>query len=65
MVPALAIHGALLPEFDDPADEWARIRERFDGVETVLVDDAGHYAQAQRPEVVGAAIIGFLDGLGR
>jgi pimeloyl-ACP methyl ester carboxylesterase len=30
---------------------------------TVLVDDAGHWVQQQKPDEVNAALIGFLNGL--
>ncbi|MFV2144714.1 alpha/beta fold hydrolase [Isoptericola sp. G70] len=63
--PALAVVGALDPDFTDPAAELAWVREAL-GVpseHSVLVPDAGHYPQHQTPDVVVPAVLGFLAGL--
>ncbi|WP_407316737.1 alpha/beta hydrolase [Isoptericola halotolerans] len=63
--PALAVVGALDPDFADPAAELAWVREAI-GVPPehgILVPDAGHYPQHQTPDVVVPAVLGFLAGL--
>ncbi|MET0435590.1 MAG: alpha/beta hydrolase [Cellulomonas sp.] len=57
--PALAVVGALDPDWKDPAAELAWIRDAI-GARAVLVDDAGHYPQHQTPEVVAEAVLGLL-----
>src|SRR6478736_64685 len=57
--PALAVVGALDPDWKDPAAELAWVREAI-GARGLLVDDAGHYPQHQTPEVVGEAVLALL-----
>lgn len=57
--PALAVVGALDPDWKDPAAELAWIREAI-GARGLLVEDAGHYPQHQTPEVVADAVLGLL-----
>ncbi|WP_147795127.1 alpha/beta fold hydrolase [Cellulomonas sp. Y8] len=57
--PALAVVGALDPDWKDPAAELAWIRDAI-GARAVLVEDAGHYPQHQTPEVVAEAVLGLL-----
>lgn len=57
--PALAVVGALDPDWSDPAAELAWIAEQIDA-RTLLVPDAGHYPQHQTPEVVTEAVLGLL-----
>lgn len=57
--PALAVVGALDPDWSDPAAELAWIAEQID-TRTLLVPDAGHYPQHQTPEVVAEAVLGLL-----
>ena len=57
--PALVVMGTLDPDFPDPDAEARWIAERVGG-RVVMVDDAGHYPQSQQPEVVLAALTGFL-----
>jgi pimeloyl-ACP methyl ester carboxylesterase len=47
------------PDFPDPAAEARLIAGRLDG-EVVMVPGAGHYPQAEYPEVVTPAVVGFL-----
>ncbi len=54
--PTLVVMGAEDPDFPDPAAEAQWIAEQLDG-ETVLVDEAGHYPHAQRPELVNGPVI--------
>jgi pimeloyl-ACP methyl ester carboxylesterase len=58
--PALAIVGALDPDFRDPAAELAHIAEVLPGAQTLLVDDAAHYPHRQRPDVVLPAVRTFV-----
>lgn len=57
-VPALAVIGALDPDYRDPAAELAHVGDVL-GAETLLVDDAAHYPHRQRPELVVPAIRDF------
>lgn len=57
--PALAVVGALDPDWPDPAAELAWVRDAV-GARALLVDDAGHYPQHQAPEVVAEAVLGLL-----
>lgn len=60
--PALVVMGTKDPDFRDPAAEATLIAERLGGeAEVVMVEGAGHYPQAERPEVVAEAVLGFLD----
>jgi pimeloyl-ACP methyl ester carboxylesterase len=58
--PALIVMGDADPDFTDPAAEAAWIAERLKG-EVVLVPGAGHYPQAQHPELVNPAVVAFLE----
>lgn len=57
--PMLAFVGDLDPDFRDPAAEAAWLESI--GAEVVLVSDAAHYPQAQRPDVVVPATLAFLS----
>ncbi|MCG2803138.1 MAG: alpha/beta hydrolase [Cellulomonas sp.] len=61
-VPVLVIMGEKDPDFTDPAAEAAWIGEALRGT-VVMVPDAGHYPQAQRPELTGPAVLGFLSSV--
>lgn len=56
--PVLVVMGTKDPDFPDPAAEAALVARRLRG-EVVLVDGAGHYPQAERPEQTAAAIRAF------
>ncbi|HYM83549.1 MAG TPA: alpha/beta hydrolase [Candidatus Dormibacteraeota bacterium] len=58
-VPALVVMGGRDPDFRDPSAEAAWIADRLHGRAMVL-PEAGHYPQAEYPEVVGPAIRDFL-----
>ncbi|HWM34255.1 MAG TPA: alpha/beta hydrolase [Pseudolysinimonas sp.] len=60
--PALIVVGAGDPDYRDPAAELAWMGEQL-RAETLLVDDAGHYAQHQRPDVVVPAVLRFAETL--
>ena len=58
--PTLVIMGVKDPDFSDPTGEATWIGDTL-GAEVVLVQDAGHYPQAQQPEVTSRAVLGFLQ----
>ena len=60
--PALVVMGEKDPDFSDPEAEARWIGERLSG-DVVMVDGAGHYPQAERPDIVTPAVVNFLDGL--
>ena len=68
VAPTLVVHGALDPEFSDPAAELDWAVGRLSGAPTVhalLVPDAGHYPHSQRPDVLVPALVELLAGLPR
>jgi pimeloyl-ACP methyl ester carboxylesterase len=58
--PALIVMGELDPDFRSPAAEAAWISEHLLGSEVLMVPEAGHYPQSQRPDIVTPAVIAFL-----
>jgi pimeloyl-ACP methyl ester carboxylesterase len=60
--PALAVVGALDPDFPDPAAELAWAADAI-SARGVLVPEVGHYPQHQAPDVVVPAVLEFLAGL--
>ncbi|MFE1646057.1 alpha/beta fold hydrolase [Microbacterium sp. P01] len=62
--PAIVIMGDRDPDFKDPAAEGRFIGDALKA-EVVMVADAGHYPQAQQPEVTATAVLSFLDALPR
>ena len=59
VAPALVLMGEKDPDFADPRAESSWIAERL-GAEVVMVPEAGHYPQSQRPDVTTEAILTFL-----
>lgn len=57
--PTLVVMGALDPDFPDPEGEARWVAERLDG-DVVMVPEAGHYPHAQRPDLVGPAVVDFI-----
>jgi pimeloyl-ACP methyl ester carboxylesterase len=57
--PTLVVMGTRDPDFDDPAGEAKRVAERLRGA-AFLVDGAGHYPHAERPDVTGPRVVEFL-----
>jgi pimeloyl-ACP methyl ester carboxylesterase len=57
--PALVLIGDQDPDFRSPADELAFATHAIPA-EGVLVADAGHYPQAQRPDLIVPAVLQFL-----
>ncbi len=64
VAPTLVVHGALDPEFGDPAAELATalagLERSAASVDGLLVPEAGHYPHAQRPDVVVPALLAHL-----
>jgi pimeloyl-ACP methyl ester carboxylesterase len=58
-VPTLVVMGDHDPDFPDPAAEGQWVAERLRG-DLLLVPDAGHYPQAQRPDLVNPVVLDFL-----
>lgn len=58
--PCLVVMGQQDPDFPDPAAEAAWIEGQLHG-EVLMVPEAGHYPQSQRPDVVGPAIVRFAQ----
>jgi pimeloyl-ACP methyl ester carboxylesterase len=57
--PSLVVMGDQDPDFPDPRAEADWIAKAL-GAEVVMVPEAGHHPQSQRPEITTAAIVGFL-----
>ena len=57
--PALAVIGAVDPDYADPAAELQHVASVLDA-RTLLVDDAAHYPHRQRPDVVLPAVRSFI-----
>jgi pimeloyl-ACP methyl ester carboxylesterase len=60
--PTLVVMGELDPDFADPSAEAHWISDQLHG-EVLMVPQAGHYPQSQRPELVGPAVITFARHL--
>jgi pimeloyl-ACP methyl ester carboxylesterase len=58
--PTLLVMGERDPDFADPAAEAREIAERLDA-EILMVPDAGHYPQAEYPEVVAPVVVSFVS----
>jgi len=61
--PTLVVMGEQDPDFASPADEATWVAGRLGG-SVVMVPEAGHYPQSQRPDVTAAAVLEFLSGVG-
>jgi pimeloyl-ACP methyl ester carboxylesterase len=60
---ALVVMGEADPDFPDPAAEAAWIAERL-RAQVVLVPGAGHYPQAERPDLVNPQLVDFCRTVG-
>lgn len=61
--PVLVVMGELDPDFPKPADEAAWIADQLKA-DILMVPEAGHYPQSQRPDLVNPAVISFLKAHG-
>jgi pimeloyl-ACP methyl ester carboxylesterase len=57
--PCLIIMGTADPDFPDPQAEATELAELMKG-DVLFVEGSGHYPQADNPEEVAKAIIGFI-----
>lgn len=57
--PALVVMGEKDPDFKDPQAEASWIAQALHG-EVVMVPEAGHYPQSQRPDITTDAVLRFL-----
>lgn len=62
--PSLVVMGEQDPDFPDPRAEAGWIAKTI-GAEIVMVPEAGHYPQSQRPDVTTPAVLSFLGKLKR
>jgi pimeloyl-ACP methyl ester carboxylesterase len=60
--PALVMMGEQDPDFPDPRAEADWIASVL-GAQVVMVPEAGHYPQSQRPDITTAAVLGFLKSV--
>jgi len=58
--PVLIVMGEQDPDFGDPAGEAAWIAQAI-GAQVVMVPEAGHYPQSQRPDITTGAVLEFLS----
>jgi pimeloyl-ACP methyl ester carboxylesterase len=59
--PVLVVMGTKDPDFPDPAAEARLIADRAADATVVMIEGAGHYPPAERPEQTAAALLPFLD----
>jgi pimeloyl-ACP methyl ester carboxylesterase len=57
--PVLVVMGEQDPDFPDPAGEAGWIAQTMHG-QLVMVPEAGHYPQSQRPDITADAVLRFL-----
>jgi pimeloyl-ACP methyl ester carboxylesterase len=60
--PALIVMGSADPDFPDPAAEARLVADRLGG-EVFMVEGAGHYPQAEYPELVTPRMLAFLEAV--
>jgi pimeloyl-ACP methyl ester carboxylesterase len=53
--------GEMDPDFPDPKAEAQWVADTLHG-EVVMVPEAGHYPQSQRPDITNGAVVEFLKG---
>jgi pimeloyl-ACP methyl ester carboxylesterase len=62
-VPTLVVMGEQDPDFPNPKAEAEWIAQALHG-EALMVPEAGHYPQSQRPDVTNEAILRFMEKAG-
>ncbi|MGO8885940.1 MAG: alpha/beta fold hydrolase [Streptosporangiaceae bacterium] len=60
--PVLVVMGVQDPDFPDPRAEADWIAAALGG-QVVMIPEAGHYPQSQRPDITTAAVLRFLDSV--
>jgi len=63
--PVLVVMGDADPDWKDPLGEAQWVASNFTGAETIAVPGAGHAPMFERPEIVGPAVLQFLDRVRR
>jgi pimeloyl-ACP methyl ester carboxylesterase len=58
--PVLVMMGSLDPDFDDPAAEAKWVTDHLHG-KKLMIAGAGHYPHVEYPDIVGAAIVAFVE----
>ena len=58
--PVLVMMGSLDPDFDDPAAEAKWVADHLHG-KKLMIAGAGHYPHVEYPDIVGAAIVAFVE----
>jgi pimeloyl-ACP methyl ester carboxylesterase len=58
-LPTMVVMGEKDPDFPDPRAEAEWIARRLEG-EVVMVPEAGHYPQSQRPDITSRAVLRFV-----
>ncbi len=59
-MPTLVVMGEQDPDFPDPRAEADWIAHALHA-EVVMVPEAGHYPQSQRPDLTNEAVLRFLE----
>lgn len=59
--PALEVVGDNDPDWSEPLTEAKWVASNFSFVETVAVTGAGHASELENPEIVGPAILHYLE----
>ncbi len=62
--PTLVVMGEQDPDFSEPKAEADWIAHTLHG-KVVMVPEAGHYPQSQRPDITTDAVLGFLESVTR
>ena len=60
--PALVVMGEQDPDFRDPRAEGDWIARAL-RAQVVMVSEAGHYPQSQRPDITAGAVLRFLESV--
>jgi pimeloyl-ACP methyl ester carboxylesterase len=61
--PVLVVMGTRDPDFPNPAKEAQHVADTLHG-QLLMIDGAGHYPQADSPEVFVAGVLAFFGGIG-
>jgi pimeloyl-ACP methyl ester carboxylesterase len=61
--PALVMMGSQDPDFDNPAAEAKWVADHLHGKKSMIAG-AGHYPHVEYPDIVGAAIVAFIEEVG-
>jgi pimeloyl-ACP methyl ester carboxylesterase len=61
--PTLVLMGSKDPDFKDQAGEAAWVAQALNG-RSVMIPGAGHYPQAEMPEISGPLVVEFIAALG-